>query len=322
MGAKLDRPDQVIDVVAGILGDAHGRVLLAQRLPGTHLAGSWEFPGGKIEPGESAETALRRELFEELGIDIGAVEPLIAVPWTYAEKSIVLHAFRVRGFAGVPQGRQQQALRWAALDELSAIAMPPADVPIVTALRLPDAYAVTPEPAGRNTDATLGAIDAALTSGVRLLQLRSKALARDDLRALAVTVAAQARAVGAKLLLNGHLDIVRELALDGVHLSTRGLLALDARPLGRERWVGASCHDSRELDHAARIGVDFAVLGPVLPTASHPGAATLGWQRFAQLCANAPFPVYAIGGLRESDCAHAVTAGAQGIAGISAFFGR
>jgi 8-oxo-dGTP diphosphatase len=321
MGANLERPDRVIHVVAGVVTDANGRVLLAQRLAGTHLAGAWEFPGGKIEAGESIEAALRRELHEELGIEVGKVEPLISVPWSYAEKSIVLHALRVRDFGGAPQGRQQQALRWAALDELGRIAMPPADVPIVTALRLPDACAITPEPAVRGVAATLGAIDAVLNSGVRLLQLRSNTLAHAELRALAASAAASARAAGARLLLNGHLEIVRELELDGVHLPARELFALRDRPLARERAVAASCHDLREIEHAAMIGVDFAVLGPVLPTRSHPGAAVLGWERFASLCAHAPFPVYAIGGLSRHDHAQAVAAGARGIAGITAFFG-
>jgi 8-oxo-dGTP diphosphatase len=316
----LTRP---IHVVAGILIDASGRVLIAQRPPATHLAGTWEFPGGKIEPGESAEAALRRELHEELGIDIGAVEPqpLISVPWQYAEKSIVLHAFRVLAFRGDPHGREDQALRWAKPDELADIPMPPADLPIVTALRLPPHYAITPEP-GDDMEAFLVSFDRLLATGVRLVQLRAKrpSVDRDRLRNLAVAVRERARNVDATLLINGDVSLARELAFDGVHLPAADLMHLAERPLDHQHWVAASCHNERELAHAAAIGVDFAVLGPVLPTASHPDARVLGWDRFAELCAGAPLPVYALGGLRTNDAALATRAGAQGIAGISAYW--
>jgi 8-oxo-dGTP diphosphatase len=308
-----------IHVVAGILCDSNGRVLIAQRPPGSHLAGAWEFPGGKIESGESAETALRRELHEELGVDIGAVEPLISVPWRYPQKSIVLHAFRVCDFRGEAHGREQQALRWIKLDEAGDIPMPPPDRPIVTALRLPGCYAITPEPDG---DATrfLDDIDRLLAAGIRLIQLRAKRLPADRLRPIAADAATRVRSAGGTLLLNGHVVLARELGLDGVHLPAADLMRLDARPLDARRWVAASCHDARELAHAAAIGVDFAVLGPLRRTASHPDAAGMGWTRFSELCAEAPFPVYALGGLRTGDAQSAARAGAQGVAGISAFW--
>jgi len=309
--------NRVIHVVAGVLRDAHGRVLLAQRLPGTHLAGTWEFPGGKVETGESPATALRRELHEELGVDIGVVEPLISVPWSYPDKSIVLHACRVRDFRGEPRGLQQQAVRWTAPDALAAVDMPPADRPIVSALRLPQVYAITPDLS--DEAALLASVDSLVTAGSGLIQLRAKTLPRDRLAGIAAAAASLARRRGSILLMNGDVELVRKLALDGVHLPSRELLRLDARPLSARHWVAASCHDERELAHAAAVGVDFAVLGPVGPTASHPGATPLGWQRFAQLCALAPFPVYGIGGLSTTDVPDALAAGAQGIAGISAF---
>jgi 8-oxo-dGTP diphosphatase len=310
-----------VDVVAGILRDSANRILLTRRLPGTHLAGTWEFPGGKIETGETAEAALRRELHEELGIDIGSSEPFICVPWSYPEKSIVLHAFRVADFRGDLHGREQQELRWVAVNDMAQIAMPPADRPIVTALRLPCTYAITPEP-GTDDDAFLANVSTVVANGAELIQLRAKTVAPLRLRALARAAKSIVRSRGATLLLNGNIDIARELDLDGVHLSAHDLMQLRARPLGRERWVAASCHDERELEHAAAIGVDFAVLGPVLPTGSHSGAHSLGWQRFAHLCARAPFPVYALGGLSRADLPTAIADGAQGIAGISAFFPR
>ena len=325
-----------IHVVAGVLSDAEGRVLLAQRARGTHLAGLWEFPGGKIEPGESAEDAVRRELHEELAIEIGDVEPLISIPWHYPEKSIVLHALHVREFRGVPQGQQQQQLRWEFPGDTTGIPMPPPDRPIVNALRLPPYYAITPEPGPSDVEFLDGlrrAIDGLPRIGERaaqavgwalahrpLIQLRAKGLSPSRLRALAQQARDEARRAGATLLLNGNVELALDLNLDGVHLPASELLLLGSRPLGADRWVAASCHDERELAHAATIGVDFAVLGPVLSTASHALPAPIGWKHFTDLCASAPFPVYALGGMSKQHIKDAKDAGAQGIAGISAFW--
>ena len=309
--------ESVIHVVAGILRDDHGRILLAQRPAGKHLAGLWEFPGGKCEPGESPECALRRELHEEIGVDIGAVEKLIAVPWRYAQKSIVLDVYNVTAYAGSAHGREGQALRWVALEEIHAMPMPPADRPIIAALRLPPHYVITPEP--DEETCFLRVLERALESGEKCVQLRSKRLDSVRLRALASAARELVRAAGAELLLNGHVELAHELGL-GVHLPAAQLLRLRERPLGQATWVAASCHDERELAHAATIGVDFAVLGPVQHTASHPQSEPLGWHRFAQLRARAPFPVYALGGMAAGDLVTARNAGAQGLAGISAFW--
>lgn len=309
-----------IHVVAGVLRDTTARVLLAQRQPGKHLAGSWEFPGGKCEPGESPRSALHRELLEELGIDVCEVERLIAVPWRYAEKSICLDVYNVLKYHGIPHGREDQALRWSAVSDLLEIPMPDADKPVLTALRLPREYLITPEPDG--TANFLIAARQALACGVRLLQLRSKHLEIERLCTVARALHELAVANGASLLLNDHVDLVEELGLDGVHLSASMLMRSAGRPLPSPSWVGASCHNESELEHAAKVRVDFAVLGPVLQTRSHPGRSPLGWERFARLCAEAPFPVFALGGLERRDLATAIAAGAQGIAGISAFWPR
>ena len=308
-----------VHVVAGVLSDACGRILLTQRPPGKHLAGLWEFPGGKCEVGESPDAALRRELREEIGIEAGAIEPLIALPWHYPGKSIFLDVYRLLVHAGAPHGREGQALRWASIDELADIAMPPADRPVVAALRLPRHYVVTPEP-GEDHAAFLRALAQVLDAGEKLIQLRSKEISLPRLRTLARAASELAAQAGAHLLINSHVDLTQELALDGVHLPVIDLMRLRERPLGNDRWVAASCHNESELAHAAQIGVDFAVLGPVRSTASHLGGAEIGWARFAQLRATAPFPVYALGGLGPPDMPQAHTAGAQGIAGISAFW--
>ena len=306
-----------VHVVAGIVRDDRGRLLLAQRPPGKHLAGLWEFPGGKREPGETSEHALRRELAEEIGIRAGAVEPLIAVPWRYPEKTVLLDVYVVRDWHGQPHGREGQALRWVQVDDMRGLPMPPADKPVVAALRLPSHFPITPEP--ENDAAFLRNVGQWLEAGETCIQLRCKAIAPARLRVLAQSVCELAAGTGAGVLINGDAELALELGC-GVHLPASMLMRLASRPLPAERWVAASCHDARELAHAASIGADFAVLGPVLPTPSHPQAAGLGWERFAKLVAAAPLPVYALGGVGPDDLADARRAGAQGVAGISGFW--
>jgi 8-oxo-dGTP diphosphatase len=311
---------RIIHVVAGVLRDESGRILLAQRPAGKHLSGLWEFPGGKCEPGELPEHALRRELAEELGIETGAVEPLIAVPWQYPEKSILLDVCAVRDWRGEPHGREGQALRWCTIEEMRALPMPPADRPVVAALRLPPHYPITPEP-GDDDASFLHAFGRLLDAGETCIQLRCKTVAPARLRVLTQAVCELAAQAGAQALINGDIVLAAELGV-GLHLPSSLLMQMRSRPLPPDCWVAASCHDARELAQAAAIGVDFVVLGPVLPTPSHPHAQTLGWDRFAELAAHAPLPVYALGGVGPRDLARARRAGAHGVAGISAFWPR
>lgn len=136
----------MIHVVAGAVTDAAGRVLIAQRPPGKHLAGGWEFPGGKLEPGETRVAGLARELREELGISIGAPRPLIRLRHTYAFGEILIDMWVVTHFGGEPCGLDGQALRWCSLDELVTVDLLPADAPIVRALRLPEQLSTANSP--------------------------------------------------------------------------------------------------------------------------------------------------------------------------------
>jgi mutator protein MutT len=132
-------PRPLVHVVAAAVIDALGRVLIAQRPAGKHMAGGWEFPGGKLEPGEERAAGLKRELHEELGITIEApLRPLIRVRHAYATREVLLDVWVVRRFHGEPRGLDGQALRWCALDQLDHAKLLPADAPIVAALRLPE----------------------------------------------------------------------------------------------------------------------------------------------------------------------------------------
>ena len=303
-----------------MIRDATGRVLVAERPAGKHLAGFWEFPGGKSDPGESPLDALRRELAEELGIHVEAAEPLISVPWSYPEKAIVLDAWIVTAYSGDVHAREHEALRWLDPADLANLPMPAADVPIVTALRLPDRYLITPPLATGERDALLAGIERACGAGIRLIQLRQPAWTQRDIESTAIDAHAICRRHGAALLVNGDFEMGARCDLDGVHVPARIALALDARPLPANRWFAVSCHDEAELAHAARIGADFVTLAPVAPTPSHPDAIPLGWPRFAALVAASPLPVYALGGLAVADIAAARRNGGQGIAAIRALW--
>jgi 8-oxo-dGTP diphosphatase len=307
-------PEPALHVVAAVLRDARGSVLLAQRGPGGDLAGLWEFPGGKVEPGETGPQALARELHEELGLQLQAAQPLIRVPQAYPAKRIVLDVYEVGAFNGEPRGRQGQALAWCPPDELASYPVPPADRPVVAALTAPGIYAISPEPA--DPAVFLTQLERALAAGLRRLQLRARTLPAAELRTLAREAAARCRAAGAQLLLNGEPELAAELGV-GLHLRAAQLMALSARPrLAAGQPVAASCHDANELAQAERLGLDFVVLGPVQNTPSHPDAAPLGWDGFAELRERVSLPIYALGGLGAGDLATARHHGAQGVAGI------
>jgi len=205
-----------VHVVAGVILDPRGRILLARRTAGRDLAGLWEFPGGKVDAGETPEQALARELHEELGIRIQASTPLIAVPQAYRNKRIILDVRRIGAWSGSAAGREHQALAWVPPAKLASYPMPPADRPVVAALQQPDRYLITPEPDPSQHEAFLGKLDRALKAGVRRVQLRSHALEPDTLRPIAEAMLKRCRAAGAELLINAHIELARAIGV-GVH---------------------------------------------------------------------------------------------------------
>jgi mutator protein MutT len=129
--------ERPVHVAAGVLVDGRGRVLIAQRPPGKHMAGAWEFPGGKLEPGEAPADGLRRELKEEIGVDVAIPRPLMRLRHRYAYGEVLLDVWVIRQYRGEPRSLDNQALRWCNRAELSAAPLLPADRPIVAALSLP-----------------------------------------------------------------------------------------------------------------------------------------------------------------------------------------
>lgn len=312
--------DPVIHVAAAAIFDDRGRVLVTLRPEDAHQGGLWEFPGGKLEPGETPSEGLRRELAEELGIALQQARPLLRVTHHYPDRSVLLDVWKTVAFHGEPHGREGQALQWLQPDDLASLPMPAADRPIVNAVRLPERYLITGE--FENEADFLQRLRAALANGFRLIQLRGAPNhSETEYRALIQAALAECQQAGAKLLLNAEPEVAHAMGAAGVHLNAARLMKLKERPLPAQLWLSASCHNADELQHAVAIGVDFAVLSPVLPTASHPGAAVLGWERARALLDETAMPVYLLGGLTAQDLAAAWDCGAQGVAGIRAFWG-
>jgi len=129
--------DAEIHVVAGAIGDAAGRILTTRRPDGVHQGGLWEFPGGKLEPGERPLDGLARELAEELGIRLQAARPLIRVRHAYADRAVLLDVYRVQGYAGTPAGREGQPLAWRWPTDMDPGLFPAADRPVIRACNSP-----------------------------------------------------------------------------------------------------------------------------------------------------------------------------------------
>jgi len=300
-----------VEVVAAVIERPDGSFLLAQRPPGKVYAGYWEFPGGKVEPGEPLAVALARELHEELGIDVERAYPWIVRTYRYAHANVRLNFFRVRAWRGEPHGKEAQQLAWQHVSALEVAPLLPANAPVLRALQLPFEYAITHAGEIGETE-QLRRIDRRLAQGLRLIQVREKEMPAPELARFAGAVIARAHAFGARVMVNADADLARSLGADGVHLTAAQLGRLRHRPASG--WCAASCHDAAELGRAAQLGVDFVVLGPVRATPTHPQARVLGWGGFADLALGAAVPVFALGGTRPADMETAWCSGAHGIA--------
>jgi 8-oxo-dGTP diphosphatase len=302
---------KIIEVAAAVLQRPDGSFLLAQRPEDKIWAGYWEFPGGKVEMGETARDALDRELREELGIEVVTAYRWITRVFTYPHATVRLSFFRVTEWRGELYPHEGQQFSWQVATEVTVSPILPANAPILRALELPALYAIS-NAAELGVEEFLLRLQARLNEGLRLIQLREKSMSREQLRELALRVVALAHQHGAKVLINGDVALAEELGADGVQLTSMQLAQSTERP--HVAWCAASCHSAEELRRAQMLGCDFVLLSPVLPTKSHPGAAHLGWDNFAAIAADSTIPVYALGGLSHADMFSAWQHGAHGIA--------
>ncbi|WP_304300064.1 thiamine phosphate synthase [Chromatium okenii] len=339
---------QPLHVMVGIIRDANGRVLISQRPPQVAHGGCWEFPGGKVERGETPEQALARELAEELGIQVVSSQPLRVVRHVYPPQTVLLDVRQVTDFVGIPHGREGQPLAWQLPTALDPSVFPAGDRPIINLLRLPPLLQITDgaksllfEKSPQPPFAKGGLFSPSFCQrndffssplwkrGVRgdlskkdlLLQLRAHDRTDAEYNHLARQLFARCEQHGVRLVLNRAPDCVINVPHHGLHLTSHLLMTLTERPGSATELIGASCHDAAQLAQAERLGLDYALLSPVQKTASHPDATPLGWARFAELVESLALPVYALGGVTPADVPLAQSHGAHGIAGIRGFFG-
>lgn len=315
MQSEIVDAGQYVHVVAAAILNSDQEVLITRRASNAHQGGKWEFPGGKVEQGEVPSQALRRELYEELGITPVSYRPLIKTRYEYTDKRVLLEVWRVARYTGVPQGREGQPLRWAALENLSGFSFPKANLPIVTALNLPDSYLITPDP-GANWPEYLNTLRRALDQGLKLVRFRANSLSDESYVRYAAELIALCHEYGTRILIDRRPEWVKRLGADGLHLTSSKLMGLSDRPISTNHLLCASCHNSEELALAQRINVDFTVLSPINVTASHPMVAGLGWQALGELCNATRMPVYALGGMGADDICKVWEYGGQGIAAI------
>ena len=279
-----------IEVVAAAVFDRQRRILLSQRPAGKHLAGTWEFPGGKLEQGESHGDGLARELAEELGIRVVDSQPLLSLTHHYPERSVRLWLRTVTDYGGEPRGLEGQALKWVSLAEAMRLPMPAADRPMLKALALPPVCVQLP-PASDAEAAAVSRqdVETALEAGHRWFCLPVDGMSTARVLTLVRRLAPGFDREQASWLIQGEPELVDAAGASGIHLSRDQLHQTNERPVPAARIACAVCIDEPDLVQAGRLELDFVTL---------PLDAD-----FDRLCAQSPLPVLAAVDTDGSDLA-------------------
>ncbi len=310
---------KLIHVAAAVIEDGLGNILLAKRPDDKHQGGLWEFPGGKVEEGESPQSALFRELDEEVDIKVVTSEPLIQIPYHYPDKSVFLDVFRITNFSGKAWGKEGQETRWVPIEQLDTYSFPAANQPILNAALLSKKIFVTP--AYNSLSECLQSLNnTVIKHSIDWILFRQKQLSEEDFCKWVTRLQNDSTLHSKRLTLNCSVGLANNLGANSVHLTSDRLMALSCREEFKGRFLGASCHTQEELNKAVSLKCDYVTLSPIKPTHSHPGAPALGWDVAASMISQAALPVYLLGGMNSNDLSQAQNIGAQGIAAISAWY--
>ncbi|WP_122901323.1 NUDIX domain-containing protein [Acinetobacter sp. B51(2017)] len=281
----------------------HGQVLVGFREADQHQGNKYEFPGGKVEAGETALEACRREVLEEVGIDIQQWQSFDFIQHEYEDLIVNLHIFH----AVVPDALNneiQQPWRWYTREQLPELNFPKANQRLIQRL-------VWPEYLKISADLT----DLAECGAEKMLYWRNTLALEQQLSMLAEISVEHLPHLIVNIALYQALNSIQQANIGAIHLKQQQMLSLSKNDLIVGQRYIASCHDEVSLKHAEQIGCDAVLLSPVHVTATHPEAQPLGWTKFQHLAQTMHIPVFALGGLSQNDLQEAKNYAAYGIAG-------
>ncbi len=295
------------------------KVLISQRTAGQHLAGFWEFPGGKVEKNEEVYSALKRELDEELGVQVEDASRLTSFSYDYPDKKVLLDVWQVHKWNGEPHSKEGQKVDWVKINELDNYAFPEANKHITQTLFLSSTYLIS-QASCNEYSKLLSVVEECFSSGLKLFQLRLSSRDEPEFSILIEELYKLSKSYNSKLILNGFPADVEHYKVHGLHLKSNQLSKYESRPISEKYILGASCHNQEELFLAKKLNVNYAFLSPVAKTSSHPKVEAIGWDKFYKMRKLVDFPVYALGGMQLADLKVAKSYNAYGIALISAIW--
>ena len=305
-----------------VVMNEQGEILLSQRKKGLHLEGLWEFPGGKVNSGESFKQALRRELREELNVSLNRCRRLIDFSYCYPDRELHFQVFIVLIDESITRHAEQQNIRWIKKSQLDTLALPEANDVICNALLMPDLIMIADQKVLGDDIITL--VEKQLKSDVRIVQYRADANSTSE---KIVTVGRQLKSLcdqySATLVLNSNWQLWEQIQPHGVHIKSCDLQSLkDIQGELPFKVISAACHSEQDADLINQLAIDSVIIGSVLPTLTHPQQASLGWIEFSRLCQKINKPVFAIGGCKPTDRDTSQVYGGHGIATIRGFLGK
>lgn len=314
--------NNIVHVVVAVIKNSAGQYFIAKRHQDSHQGGLWEFPGGKVENNETVFDALKRELFEEIGITLLKASPLIQIQHDYTDKSVLLDVFNVDGFTEEAYGKEGQETCWIEKSDFSLYQFPEANLAIIKAIQLPDKYMITGK--FSDEDDLLNRISAGITKGIKLVQFRAPLLKEELYFEYAKKIFTLCQNKNTQLLLNTSLNNYKKYSADkfsdGIHLNSKELKLYSPEDLDKNLLVSTSTHNQDEMLLSEDKKVTFIVLSPVNATLTHLDTKPIGWDKFKELSEKAKIPVYALGGMKVEIMEKAKKNGAQGIAAIGEFW--
>ena len=300
-----------VNVSVAVLINADHQVLLGQRPPLKAWEGWWEFPGGKIEKGETSVDALYREIYEEIGVKITQFKKWVTRKYSYGENDITLHFFKVQKWEGEVSSKENQKLVWTYLKNPNVSPILPANLFVQKAFDLPKYYAIT-NLSEMSKKVFFNQLENKITNGLKMIQVREKNISFNEFKIFSKEVIKICKPKNVKVIINSDINLAYEIKSDGVHLTSKDLISIKTKP--KNLIVSASCHTQEEINIAEKLNIHFVALSAVNKTKSHSNIKPIGWNKFQTIANKTNIPIYALGGLSSGDYEVALENGAVGIA--------